>query len=262
MRAAVACLFALTLCLAGCSGDGPNQPTPTPTPTPPGGTPPPAAPEPPAGPTTPPAAPRVAKVRYLAFGDSLTEGVVSAPFTQTLVTIPYAYPARLADALRLRYRDQADVAVFNEGKAGEFATDGEDRLVDAIRTHTPEVLLLLEGANDINFLGRRGIDRVVVALEDMIKDAHRRGLVVFVATLPPQRPGGRNAAGAPFVEELNVQIRKTALEEGATVVDVYNQLDLSLVGVDGLHLTEAGYTRLAEIFAAAIGRAFETAPPS
>ena len=261
MRAALACLIVLTLCLAGCSGDGPNQPTPTPTP-PGGGTPPPVTPDPPAGPSTPTPAPvpRVAKVKYLAFGDSLTEGVVSVPFTQTLVTTPYAYPARLAEALRARYRDQPEIAVANEGKAGEFASDGKVRLPDAIKANAPEVLLLLEGANDINFLGRRGITRVVVALEDMIKDAHRRGLIVFVGTLPRQRPGGRNAGGAEVVEELNVQIRKTATEEGATVVDVYNELDLSFVGEDGLHLTEAGYVRLAEIFAGAIRRAFELAP--
>jgi lysophospholipase L1-like esterase len=261
MRAAVACLIVLSLGLAGCSGDSPNQPTPNPSPIP---TPPPPAPPepPPPGPTTPPATPRIGKVKYLAFGDSLTEGVISAPFTQTLVTTPNAYPARLAEALRGRYRDQPDIAVFNEGRAGEFSTDGKTRLPDAIKAHAPEVLILLEGANDINFLGRRGITRVVIALEDMIKDAHRRGLVVFVGTLPPQRAGGRSAGGAEFLVELNGQIRKTALEEGATVVDVYSQLDLSLVGEDGLHLTEAGYIRLAEIFATAIRQAFELAPPA
>jgi lysophospholipase L1-like esterase len=262
MRAAVAWLIVLTLAAAAGCSDNPNRPTPSPAPpTGGGGAPaPPATPDPPAGPTPPPAVPRVAKIKYLAFGDSLTEGVVSVPFTQTLVTTPHAYPARLAEALRARYRDQPDIAVFNEGRAGEFAADGKGRLPDAIKAHAPEVLLLLEGANDINFLGRRGITRVVVALEDMIKDAHRRGLVVFVGTLPRQRPGGRNADGAPFVEELNVEIRKTALEEGATVVDVYNELDLSLVGEDGLHLTEAGYVRLGAIFAAAIRQAFETTP--
>jgi lysophospholipase L1-like esterase len=259
MRAAAACLIALSLGLAGCSGDSPNQPTPNPGPIPSPQPPTPPPPEPP-GPTPPPAVPRVAKVRYLAFGDSLTEGVVSAPFTQTLVTTPHAYPARLSEALHARYRNQLEISVFNEGRAGEFSTDGKTRLPDAIKAHAPEVLLLLEGANDINFLGRRGITRVVIALEDMIKDAHRRGLVVFVGTLPRQRPGGRSAGGVDFVEELNGQIRKTALEEGATVVDVYSQLDLSFVGEDGLHLTEAGYVRLAEIFAAAIRQAFEIAP--
>jgi lysophospholipase L1-like esterase len=262
MRADVAGLIVLTLCVAGCSGSNPTTPTPNPTPTPAPPTPPPAPPDPPAGPTTPPVVPRVAKLKYLAFGDSLTEGVVSAPYTQTLVTTPHAYPARLAEALRGRYRDQPEIAVFNEGRAGEFALDGTARLPDAIKAHAPEVLLLLEGANDINLLGRRGITRVVGALEDMIKDGHRRGLVVFVGTLPRQREGGRSAGGVEFVEELNAQIRKTAIEEGATLVDVYGQLDLSLVGEDGLHLTEAGYVRLAEIFSGAIRQAFETVPPA
>jgi lysophospholipase L1-like esterase len=263
MRAAAVCLIVLALGLAACSGSNPNSPTPNPNPTPqPPAPPTPAPPEPPGTPTTPPAVPRVGKVRYLAFGDSLTEGVVSAPFSQTLVTTPHAYPARLADALRSRYRDQPEIAVLNEGRAGEFATDGKGRLPDAIKAHAPEVLLLLEGANDINFLGRRGITRTVVALEDMIKDAHRRGLVVFVGTLPPQRAGGRNADGAPFVDELNREIRKTTAEEGATLVDVNAQLDLSFVGEDGLHLTEAGYSRLAEIFATAIRASFESVPPS
>src|SRR5687767_3731910 len=153
MRAALAWLIVLTLAgAAGCSGDGPNEPTPRPAPPTSGGPPtPPVTPDPPAGPTPPPAVPRVTKTKYLAFGDSLTEGVVSAPFTQTLVTTPHAYPARLAEALRARYRDQPDIAVFNEGKAGEYAADGKGRLPDAIKAHSPEVLLLLEGANDINF---------------------------------------------------------------------------------------------------------------
>lgn len=198
----------------------------------------------------------------MAFGDSLTEGVVSAPLTQTLVTIPYAYPARLADQLRARYYDQPQIVVFNEGFAGEMAADGRARLPDAIKADSPEVLLLMEGANEINVLGRRGISRAVGALEDMIKDAQRRGVIVFVATLPPQRAGGDHAEGAPFLDELNTQIRKTALDEGATLVDVNRQLDLSFVGQDGLHLTEAGYTRLAEIFAAAIRQAFDVATPA
>lgn len=262
MRAVVAALLILSLGVApGCSSS-PNQPTPQP---PSGGPspapPPPPEPPPPGGPATPPA-PRIAKVRFVAFGDSLTEGVVSAPLTQTLVTIPYAYPARLADQLRARYYDQPEIVVFNEGQAGEMAVDGRTRLPDAIKADTPDVLLLMHGANDINVLGRRGISRAVGALEEMIKDAQRRGPIVFVATLPPQRAGGDHAEGAPFLDELNAQIRKTALDEGATLVDVNRQLDLSFVGQDGLHLTEAGYTRLAEIFAAAIRQAFDVAPPT
>ena len=261
MRTAAACLIVLTL-VAGCSGGSPTQPTPAP-PGGGGGTPtPPANPDPPAGPSTPPPSPRLAKARFVAFGDSLTEGVVSAPLTLTLVDIPRAYPARLAEALRARYYDQTDIVVLNEGKAGEFALDGKVRLPDVIKADTPQVVLLMEGANEINVLGRRGVSRAVGALEDMIKDATRRGCLVFVATLPPQRASGINGSGAPYVEELNAQIRKTAADEGATLVDVYPQFDPSLVGQDGLHLTEPGYVRLGAIFADAIRQAFEMPPPS
>jgi lysophospholipase L1-like esterase len=252
----------LGLLAAACSSS-PNQPTPTPQPQPqPQPTPPAPPADPPAGPATPPPPPRLGKLRYVAFGDSLTEGVVSAPLTFTLSTVPYAYPARLADTLHARYSAQSEIVVFNEGKAGEFALDGKVRLPDAIKADTPDVVLLMEGANEINVFGRRGISRAVGALEDMIKDSQRRGVIVFVATLPPQRAGGIRADGAPYVDELNAQIRKTAADEGATLVDVNPQLDLSFVGADGLHLTEAGYTRLGEIFAAAIRAAFELPPAS
>ena len=54
--------------------------------------------------------------------------------------------------------------------------DGKGRLPDAIKAHAPEVLLLMEGANDINFHGpARRHAAWSAALEDMIKDAHRRG---------------------------------------------------------------------------------------
>jgi lysophospholipase L1-like esterase len=48
-----------------------------------------------------------------------------------------------------------------------------------------------------------------------------------------------------------------AATKGATFVDVFAQFDLSLIGQDGLHPTEAGYDRLATIFQSAISNAFE-----
>jgi len=264
MRAAAACLIVLTLTgAAGCSSGSPNQPTPSPTPTP---TPTPAPPPepPPGGPATPPPAPvpRVGKVRFVAFGDSLTEGVVSAPVTLRLVQIPYAYPAKLQDALRARYKNQPEIVVANEGRAGESAVDGRGRLIDALRASNPEVLILMEGANDLLVYHHRGVSRAVGGVEDMIKEARSRGVLVIVASLPPQRAGALRAEGEPYLPELNAQLRKTAAEEGAGFVDVNAQMDVSFVGQDGLHLTEAGYAKLAEIFAGAIRAAFELPPAS
>ena len=118
----------------------------------------------------------------------------------------------------------------------------------------------MDGANDLLFFHRRGVSRVVGGIEDMIKEARSRGVTVIVASLPPQRAGGLRAEGEPYLAETNAQLRATAAEEGAGFVDVNAQLDLSFVGQDGLHLTEAGYARLAEIFAGAIRAAFELPP--
>ena len=256
----LATLLTVAVLVSGCSGT-PNQPTPSPTPTPtPTPTPPPEPP--PGGPSTPPPAPvpRIGKVRFVAFGDSLTEGTISAPVTLQLVNIPHSYPAKLQDALRARYKNQPEIVVANEGRAGESALDGRARLIDAIKANNPEVLILMDGANDLLFFHRRGVSRVVGGIEDMIKEARSRGVTVIVASLPPQRAGGLRAEGEPYLAETNAQLRATAAEEGAGFVDVNAQLDLSFVGQDGLHLTEAGYARLAEIFAGAIRAAFELPP--
>ena len=256
----LATLLTVAVLVSGCSGT-PNQPTPSPTPTPtPTPTPPPEPP--PGGPSTPPPAPvpRIGKVRFVAFGDSLTEGTISAPVTLQLVNIPHSYPAKLQEALRARYKNQPEIVVANEGRAGESALDGRARLIDAIKANNAEVLILMDGANDLLFFHRRGVSRVVGGIEDMIKEARSRGVTVIVASLPPQRAGGLRAEGEPYLAETNAQLRATAAEEGAGFVDVNAQLDLSFVGQDGLHLTEAGYARLAEIFAGAIRAAFELPP--
>ena len=58
---------------------------------------------------------------------------------------------------------------------------------------------------------------------------------------------------------FNTQIRLGAPLEGAIFVDVYAAMlpgVNTLIGMDGLHPTEAGYDRIAETFFAAI-RTFE-----
>jgi lysophospholipase L1-like esterase len=81
-----------------------------------------------------------------------------------------------------------------------------------------------------------------------------------VATLPPQRQGGPKAASAHFIGDFNVEVRRMAPDEGARVVDVYATLGLDQIGEDGLHPTEAGYQRMAEIWFEALKSAYEQAP--
>ena len=57
----------------------------------------------------------------------------------------------------------------------------------------PEVLLLLEGVNDLNGGETHGTTEVVNGLRSMVRLARGRGVVVFVGTLLPQRHGGFRA---------------------------------------------------------------------
>jgi lysophospholipase L1-like esterase len=210
-------------------------------------------------PSTAPTPPTLSMTRFLAFGDSMTEGTVSQVFQMVLSAgLPTSYPYKLQERLTAIYTAQTIVAL-NGGKAGEWAVEGVKRLPDVMREAGPNVVFLMEGVNDLNglaALGNGAVSPTIGALESMVKYAKARGVRVFLATLPPQRRGGLRAASIDILPRFNEEIRKTAAEEGATLVDVNSAFDPALIGQDGLHPTEAGYSRLAEIFLDAINAAF------
>ncbi len=125
----------------------------------------------------------------------------------------------------------------------------------------PQAVLLLSGANDLAALPNpAGLNNAISGLLAMVRAARARGATVFLATLPPVRPGGRLALQVPLVQSLNSAIRAGAAAEGAILVDLDAAMApsvLTLIGSDGLHPTEAGYQRMAEIFFTAIRLAFE-----
>ncbi len=149
--------------------------------------------------------------------------------------------------------------MLNRGKAGEQAVDGQSRFIDVLRQDSPQVVLLLDGYNDLSAYGKNGIARAVGAIESMVKQARSRGVIVLLATLPPERPGAPKTLSTSITTEFNKQIIGTAQDEGAQLVDVSRELDLSAVGIDGVHLTDAGYQQLASIFAMHIQGLFEQA---
>jgi lysophospholipase L1-like esterase len=191
----------------------------------------------------------------------MTAGTTSTPVQPLSLDagIPQSYVFKLQAMIQQRYTAQT-IEVYNAGQAGKRAAEDRGRLVDAIRESRPEVLLLLEGANDLNQVGNRdAISPTIGALEELIGEGASRGVKVFIGTLPPQRTGAKSQF-AEFVQDFNTQIRKMAPEEGATLVDLFAGMSLADVGEDGLHPTETGYQRMAEIWFEALKTAFE-APP-
>jgi lysophospholipase L1-like esterase len=203
------------------------------------------------------APPRIAVTRFVAFGDSITEGF---PHTvQPFLVDPApagSYPETLLSLLKGRYTADA-VTVRDEGLGGEIVANGVVRL-SVVLSGQPAggAMLLLEGANDLNQFGAAGVDAIIAGLQQMIRMARNRSMLVFVATLTPQRVGGRTALHPELVVPLNEQIRLLAAREGVFPVDLYQAFggvaDTTLISSDGLHPTTAGNQKIAETFYDAI----------
>jgi lysophospholipase L1-like esterase len=215
--------------------------------------------------------PRLVATRFLAFGDSLTAGTTSAAPTILLVNNADSYPFKLHRSLTSRYQSQIP-EVLNDGVGGEFASkpgfagpSGLSRLPGSLDANRPEVLLLMEGTNDLLDL-QPGADAALDALEDMIRIAQGRSVRVMLATIPPQRAGGarHRDAVAAIIPSFNESIRQLASRERVPVVDVYNALKdrMDLIGVDDLHPTPQGYDVIAATFFEAIRATLEEPRPT
>ncbi len=202
------------------------------------------------------AVPRISKTKFLAFGDSITFGRCG-PKPNTCPP----YTVRLEELLRARYTLQ-NFVVTTRGISGEWASDGEDRLAGELNTYNPEVLLLMEGTNDINN-GASNIPEALESLGDMIDLARGRGITVFLATVAPVAPGGPNNSTVPLVAPFNNQIRALAAQKGVPLVDVYAALAADIpryyVG-DDLHPTAEGLRLIGETFYAAVRTALDITP--
>lgn len=220
----------------------------------------------PTAPTSSP--PTLSRTRFLAFGDSLTAGEVTVPltvlpvepgggqtplFTRQQIVPSASYPTQLQALLASRYSAQAgQIAMANAGVPGEFAYDGATRFVDALTSAQATVVLLLHGVNGLFIFGT---DPSIDALQYMIIESRARGARVFLATMLPTRAGGRNTQSVELLDLMNTKLRALAAAEGAVLVNLYDPMlpdAATLIGVDGLHPTEAGYRRMAELFFAAI----------
>jgi lysophospholipase L1-like esterase len=197
--------------------------------------------------------PQLAVTKFLGFGDSETEGKISqSPF----LLLPNSYTLKLASMLQARYTSQT-IVVANDGQGGESAADPATllRFDTALTREKPNVVLLMDGANDLES-GDAGVDPAINALGTMAAHATGKGISVFLATIPPEKP---SRSGAASVTSLNAKIVTLAVNRQLTLVDVYAAFngDLSLIGADGLHPTDAGYQVVAQAFYDRIVAKFE-----
>jgi lysophospholipase L1-like esterase len=218
--------------------------------------PPPAVGPGPLPPPPPPPPPRLQATKFMAFGDSLTEGKIQTNTALMAAEPDQSYPGVFLTRLRARYTAQ-QFAVANEGLGGHSAADDNEsgRFEEALDRHQPEVVLLLQGIVDLfNSPDDIGIRNFTEALRGDVREARSRSMQVFVSTLTAEKDAlegypDRHYADDTLLANANAAIRAMAAAEGAV-----------LVGGDGLHLTVAGYESLAGAFFEAIKTRFELPP--
>ena len=200
----------------------------------------------------------IGKTKFMAFGDSITEGAVSlAPLV--MLGPPDTYPFKLEQMLRLRYPTQ-EIIVSNQGKGGEQTNQGVLRLPGLLDTEKPEVVLLFEGINAIRTLSAARQEQY---LQTMITDAQKRYSEVLLATVMPVAQDGKLQPAAEYmtaIRALNTRIFQLADRNGlGNVVDLFALFDanMHLLGADGLHPTVEGQTRIAEAFRDEIVRRYD-----
>lgn len=210
--------------------------------------------------------PRLRYTRFMAFGDSLTSGKAGALRAFAVEDYPGSYPTQLLDLLKARYSAQT-FTISKQGWPGELSSEGMQRLPSALSRENPEVLLLMEGANDIASGSETAVYGAANNVRDMVRRARLAGVEVLLANLPPQRPEGPRGRNSHLVPLLNQELGFVASQTGVTLLDLYSVLAKDLtanIDADGLHPTAIGNQRIAETFLAAITAAFEvpTTPPA
>lgn len=220
--------------------------------------------------------------RFLAFGDSITFGSLSQCNDPLPVTMSIREALRL-DAVRLRPRDtppstaypnvllqrlaarytSQTISVVNSGNPGEFVTAGDppgtndetlSRLRSALSSSGAQVLLLMEGTNDLVSFNHHTepLPSVTKAYGDMLREARARGAQVFLGTMLPYVRGTCRGDWAwDLAVPMNDQIKSFAAAEGLPLVDLYQAFGSSPganMGPDGLHPSVQGYDKIAETF--------------
>ena len=203
------------------------------------------------------APPQLGETRFLAFGDSITAGETSPSlFGSRLLELLKSYPFKLENRLREAYPVQT-ITVVNAGLPGErVALGGVARFSTQLTNIQPQVALIMEGTNDLNYVAVPESE-IAAAIESMVIEAQGRGVDPILATIAPARPYGESTFPVR-IPILNDLIRGIAVGRGIPLVDVFAVINagacassaptLPCIGADNLHPTAEGYELIADAF--------------
>jgi lysophospholipase L1-like esterase len=197
-----------------------------------------------------PSGPSVAKLaleesgakRVVAFGDSITVGILELGRRDLGLATSNTYPALLQR--KLRTLDPGWV-VLNRGVGGEETVDGAARLPVILELDQPSVVLLMEGTNDARKCWSG--DDAFRNLRAMVHAVKRAGAVPILATVPPSFTS--RACTHDVIAYVNDYIRVFASIEGVALVETFHGMNnRAFFGRDHLHPNDRGYAVMAELW--------------
>ncbi len=156
----------------------------------------------------------------LAFGDSLTAGYGAPP--------GHSYPSVLAEL--------SGMNIINAGVSGEVTAEGLERLPSALNKHQPQLVILMEGGNDI--LRGSDLQQTKHNLASMIELTHASGSEVLLIGVPQKKLFSNTA---PLYQELADEYQ--LVYDGDILPDLLwdNQYKS-----DTIHFNAAGYRLFSE----------------
>lgn len=161
----------------------------------------------------------------LAFGDSLTVGVG--------VSKEFSYPSQLSAILKEKLPNHQ---LINSGVSGEVTKDGLMRLKNVLETVQPDLMILLEGGNDI--LRNKSFNTIKNNLEQMIVLAQQNNVQVILLGVPKKN---LFASTASLYDELADEYE--LIYDGEIISDLIKDNSMKS---DAVHFNKKGYRKLAE----------------
>ena len=179
----------------------------------------------------------------VALGDSLTAGYRTLDPYAIDPRVPY--PAQLETLIRGRLKGQTQAFVINAGVNGDDTDGMLWRFRQTVATEKPEIVVIWGGINDLG--AAKDPEQVMENLTKLYALCGEIGATPVACTLTPTR------LTSPNIRRLNELIRAHASEKDLVLVDLFSGL-VDMEGNlrqeysdDGVHLTQAGYGRVAEI---------------
>jgi lysophospholipase L1-like esterase len=185
--------------------------------------------------------------RYLAFGDSITDGLGSRDID--------GYRGPLEEALQRHF---GRGVVEADGLGGSKSEDGSARITGVINRVRPAYTLILYGTNDWKRCNGEVPCHTVDSLQSMIGAVKSISSLPILGTIPPCNPHDNLPERNEWITRMNVAVRAMAAQEGVPVADVHagflrdSGSHLEDLFVDLVHPNDRGYRIIADEFFKAI----------